>query len=413
MLLAPIKRHTLRTAMIALLTVVVWSSSPSIAVGLETVGGVDLASDPALAAAGPKVPMPAGVLRTIDGRTLWERQPHEQRAMASITKIMTALVVLEEADPAETVTVSPNAAAVKESGVDLVAGERFTVQQLLEAVLVPSANDAAYALAEHVAGSEDAFVELMNAKAAELGLGQTRFANPHGLDEPGHYTCAADIATLTTVAMADPRFAEIVSKPAISWTSGGVTKRHESSNKLLGAYEGMLGGKTGWTNGAGYSVVLTAERQGISLVAVVLGGTSESDRFAQARSLFDWGFAHYKMTEVASQDTTAGLVPVADYLDRTVPAIVSGDAVVPVFDLDGEVTSRVDLVGEIDAPVEAGDRLGTLTVVQGTRLLAQVPVVAAQDVAEPDAMDAVGIWFTRVWRTMFGGELQAAPVRVM
>lgn len=413
MLRTPLTQRMLRPLIIALLSVAVAVSSPLTAVAVETIGGVAIADDPARAAAAPAVPMPAGVLRTTDGRTLWEREPHEQRAMASITKIMTALVVLDEADPTETVVVSPAAAAVKESGVDLVAGERFTVQQLLEATLVPSANDAAFALAEHVAGSEAAFVELMNKKAAELGLGETHYSNPHGLDEPGHYTCAGDIATLTTVAMADPRFSAIVSKPSISWTSGGVTKVHESSNKLLGAYDGMLGGKTGWTNDAGYSVVLTARRGEIGLVAVVLGGTSENDRFVQARSLFDWGFTHYAMTEVASEDTTAGLVPVTDYLDRTVAATVASDAVVPVFDLDGEVTSRLDLVSEIDAPVEAGDRLGTLTVVQGTRLLAQVPVVAAEDVAEPDAMDAIGIWFTRVWRTMFGGELQAAPVRVM
>lgn len=413
MLRAPIADRTVRAFIIAFLTAVMTLSSPVAAVSLETVGGVDVATDAARAAAVPPVQMPAGLLRTTDGRTLWEREPHEQRSMASITKIMTALVVLEKADFGETVVISANAAAVRESGVDLIAGERFTVEQLLEATLIPSANDAAYALAEHVAGSEDAFVALMNEKAADLGLGQTCFANPHGLDEPGHYTCAADIATLTQVAMADPRFAAIVGKPSITWTSGGVSKTYESSNKLLGSYEGMLGGKTGWTNRAGYSVVLTAERQGIQLVAVVLGGSSESDRFAQARALLDWGYAHYAMTQVASAETTAGLVPVSDYLDRTVTAAVSSDAVVPVFDLDGEVTSKLDLVSEIDAPVEVGDRLGTLTVVQGTRLLAQVPVVAAEDVAEPDAWDAIGIWFTRAWRTMFGGELQATPVRVM
>jgi len=409
----PVAQHTLRALIIALLVAVLSVASPVTAVSLESIGGISLAENSELVGAAPAVPMPAGVLRTSDGRTLWEREPHEERAMASITKIMTALVVLDNADLSASVAISPQAAAVKESGVDLVAGEHFTVQQLLEATLIPSANDAAYALAEHVAGSEDAFVGLMNQKAAELGLERSAFTNPHGLDEPGHYTCAGDIATLISVAMADPRFAEIVAKPSITWTSGGVSKVYESSNELLGEYEGMLGGKTGFTNQAGYSVVLEAERQGVGLIAVVLGGTSEDDRFEQARTLLDWGFEHYAITEVASGETTAGLVPVTDYLDRTVTAEVAEDALVPVFDLDGEVTSRLDLVSEIDAPVKAGDRLGTLTVVQGTRLLAQVPVVAAADVPEPDTWDSVGIWFTRVWRTMFGGELQATPVRVM
>lgn len=380
---------------------------------LESVGGVSIAEDSALAAEAPDVRMPAGILRTDDGRTLWEREPHQQRAMASITKAMTALVVLDEAELTETVTIGARAAAVSESGVDLVAGERFTVEQLLEAMLIPSANDAASALAEHVAGGEAEFVALMNEKAAALGLAHTVFTNPHGLDEPGHYTCAGDIATLMSVAMADPRFAAIVAKPGITWRSGGVSKVHENSNKMLGEYGGMLGGKTGWTNRAGYSVVLSARRQEIGLSVVVLGGTSEDDRFVQARKLLDWGFSHYKMTRIASAETTAGLVPVTDYLDLTVPARVAEDAAVPVFDLDGDVSARLDLVSEVDAPVVAGDRLGTLTVVQGTRLLAQVPVVAAADVPRPGLWDTVGVWFARAWRTMFGGKLQADPVRVM
>lgn len=380
---------------------------------VERVAGVAIAEEPALAETAPAVSMPSGVLRTTDGRTLWERDADDVRAMASITKVMTALVVLDKADPAAVVTISPAAAAVRESGIDLVAGQQLTVQQLLEAALIPSANDAAFALAEYVAGGEDAFVQLMNAKAAELGLTKTAFTNPHGLDEPGHHASANDVATLLSVAMADPRFAEIAGKQSVVLPSRGTMKRFETSNKLLGAYAGMLGGKTGWTNGAGFCLAASAHRDDIGLVAVVLGTGSEKERFAQTQALLDWGFQHYGLRQVASAEATAGLVPVSSYLDRTVPAIVESDAQVPVFDLDGEISSRLDLLGEVDAPVKAGQRLGTLTVVQGSRLLAQVPVVAAEDVEAPGAWDAFKIWTARVWRTAFGGQLQAAAVPMM
>ncbi|MDO8848442.1 MAG: D-alanyl-D-alanine carboxypeptidase family protein [Coriobacteriia bacterium] len=379
----------------------------------ESVGGVSIDADPALAAAVPAVSMPAGVLRTADGRTLWDRDAGAERAMASTTKIMTALVVLDRTELTERVTVTGGAAGVGEAEAGLVAGESYTVQQLLEAMLVRSGNDAALALAEHVAGDEDAFVALMNEKAVALGLSETAFTNPHGLDEDGHHTSAADLATLTTVAMADPRFAAIVNMLRVNVTAGGRTTTFESSNKLLGTYEGATGVKTGWTSDAGYCLVASAQRGSVSFIAVVLGTSSEDARFEQARTLLDWGFAHYAETQVAAKETTAGLVPVTDYLDRTVTAKVAEDAVVSVFDLDGEVVSRVDMIGEVEAPVVAGQRLGTLTVVQGERLLAQVPIVAAGDVPAPDAWDAAGIWFTRLWRRVFGGDLQASAVPVL
>jgi D-alanyl-D-alanine carboxypeptidase len=333
--------------------------------------------------------------------------------MASTTKIMTALVVLDRANLADTVTVSARGASVGEATADLAPGQTMTVQQLLEAMLVRSGNDAAFVLAEYVSGDVGSFVTLMNEKAAELGLSHTSFANPHGLDAEGHHTSAADLATLSVVAMADPRFASIVSMPSVSIASGGQRTTYESSNKLLGSYEGATGVKTGWTSDAGYCLVASARRGEIGFLGVVLGGKSEEDRFAQARELLDWGYEHYRMTPVATAEATAGLIPVTDYLDRTVAAVVAADAAVPVFDLDGEVVTRLDMLPEVDAPVTAGQRLGTLTVVQGSRLLAQVPVVASADVPPPEGWDVIGIWFTRLWRTVFGGQRQAAAVPVM
>jgi len=377
----------------------------------ETVGNATVAEDPTLRDVAPEVSMPSGILRTMDGRSLWSRDPDAERAMASTTKIMTALVVLEHAEMNDVVTVSRDAADVGEAEIGLRPGQQITVAMLLEGMLVRSGNDAAIALAEHVGGSVEGFVAMMNQKAADLGLVHSSFTNPHGLDEPGHYTSAEDLATLSTLAMSDSRFAEIVSQPSVMVDDGqGGAKRYQSSNKLLGAYDGANGVKTGWTDNAGYCLVASAERDGIGLVAVVLGTDSEDERFDEARALLDWGYEHYRPTQVATAETTTALVPVTDYLDRTVPAVVSEDVTVPVFDLDGEVSASADVVQEVEAPVSAGQRLGTLTVRQGERLLAQVPIVAAQDVAAPDTWERIGIWFTRIWRSVFGGQLQAPAV---
>lgn len=379
----------------------------------DVIGSQAVGTSGALFEAAPVVSMPAGVLRTKDGRTLWSRQAQDERAMASTTKIMTALVVLDNADLSEAVTVSARAAGVGEAEVDLVAGQTLTVGELLEATLVRSANDGAFALAEHVAGSVEEFVTLMNEKAAGLGLAHTSFANPHGLDAPGHYTSAEDLATLASIAMADPRFAGIVSKASVTVAGAGGLKRYDNSNKLLGSYEGADGVKTGWTNKAGYCVVASATRDQVGLIAVVLGTDDENERFSEARALLDWGFEHYAVTTVATAETTAALIPVTDYLDRSVAAVVAEDSAVPVFDLEGDISSSVDVVDDVDAPVAAGQRLGTLTIVQGDRLLVQVPLVAGEAVETPDAWSGVKIWFTRIWRSVFGGPLMASAEALM
>jgi D-alanyl-D-alanine carboxypeptidase (penicillin-binding protein 5/6) len=389
-------------------------ASPRQAVAADDlIGEVRVSQDPALASAAPEVSMPAGVLWTTDGRVLWERSADDQRAMASTTKIMTALVVLDSADLDDIVTVSERAARVGEAGVDLAAGQRLTVRELLEATLVRSANDAAFALAEHSAGSVERFVTRMNEKAQALGLEDTSFANPHGLDAPGHHTSARDLATLARVAMEDPRFAGMVAMPAVTVTGGAITKRYENSNKLVGSYSGATGVKTGWTNKAGYCVVASAQRNDIGLLSVVLGAGSEDDRFDQAKILLDWGFEHYAVQQLSSAEETVALVPVPDYLNRTVPAIVAETVKMPVFDLAGDVVWHVDVRESAPAPVAVGQPLGTLTVVQGDQVLAQVPILAAEDVPAPDLLDSIAIWFKRAWLSLSGGPIAQPAVRLM
>lgn len=375
----------------------------------DRVAGIPLAERSAWSTAAPDVDMPSGVLVTADGRELWSRAADAQRAMASTTKIMTAVVVLESVDDLdERVRVTGAADAVGESEAGLLPGESYTVRSLLEAMLVHSGNDAAAALAEHVAGSQPAFVELMNAKAQELDLKETRFANPHGLDEPGHHTSARDLATLARYALQIPEFRRIVGMPSMTLAGGRGERRFENSNKLIGRYPGATGVKTGWTNKAGYCLVASAERDGVSLVCVVLGTRSESERFAEARALLDWGFAHYRRRQVASAGTTVAVLPVRDYLDISVPAVVGETTSAAVFDLEGPLEATVTVPGALDAPVRRGERVGTLSVLQGDTLVVQVPVVAGADVEAPAWHERFRTWVARAWRRVFGGPQHAA-----
>ncbi|MDI6712270.1 MAG: D-alanyl-D-alanine carboxypeptidase family protein [Anaerosomatales bacterium] len=375
----------------------------------DRVAGVPLAERSAWSAAAPDLDMPAGVLVTADGRELWSRAADAPRAMASTTKIMTAVVVLESvADLEERVRVTAAADAVGESEAGLLPGESYTVRSLLEAMLVHSGNDAATALAEHVAGSQAAFVEKMNEKARELDLRETQFTNPHGLDEPGHHTSARDLATLARYALQIPEFRRIVGMPSMALVGERGERRFENSNKLIGRYPGATGVKTGWTNKAGYCLVASAERDGVSLVCVVLGTRSESERFAEARALLDWGFEHYRRRQVASAGTTVAALPVRDYLDVAVPAVVAETTSTAVFDLEGPLETTVTVPAAVDAPVRRGERVGTLGILQGDTLVAQVPVVAAGDVEAPAWYERLSVWVARAWRRLFGGPQQAA-----
>lgn len=226
------------------------------------------------------------------GVVLAERNSDEQRAPASITKILTVLVALESADPSEMVTVSSRAAATGEREIDLVAGEQVALDALIKAAMVHSANDAATAIAEHVGGSVDAFAEMMNAKAAELGMTRSHFVNPHGLDANGHVTSARDMLTLALAAMENPRFRDIVRARRMIFPDApdGTRRIGSSTNLMLDDYEGTNGIKTGFTNRALLTFVASASRDGRELYAVVLGTEERRSHFTAATALFDYGY---------------------------------------------------------------------------------------------------------------------------
>lgn len=377
--------------------------------GSDLVGGQPASVRGVPSALLPSVAMKEGELVTSDGTVLWARTPTERRPMASITKIMTAVVAMENASPDLMITVPKIAAKVGESTADLQAGQVLPLRVLLRDLLVKSGNDAADTIAIGVGGSVEKFVAMMNAKAAQLGLKDTHFANPHGLDAPGHYTTAADLGVLARYAMTKQMFRGIVSVPSIVIGTGKNAHRAASTNTLLTNYAGANGVKTGFTNGAGYSFLASAQRNGVELYAVVLGTGSDKARFAEARTLLDWGFAHYRPQTLASAGTVVSQTRVSDYLDTVVPDAVSSDATATVFDLDGPITRTVSAQTSVRAPVSRGQRLGLLTFTQRGRVIASAPLVATQDVAAPNWVERVGIAFQRLWRAVSGGARTSSP----
>jgi D-alanyl-D-alanine carboxypeptidase (penicillin-binding protein 5/6) len=368
----------------------------------DLVDGVPASKRSLTASALPDVTMRAGALVDGEGRVLWSRRETERRSMASITKIMTAVVALEHAELTSTVTIPRASGQVGESTAFLRPGEKLPMDQVLEALLVKSGNDAAVAIARSVAGSDEAFVTMMNEKATELGLKNTHFANSHGLDAPGHYTTAADLAVLGRYAMTKPRFREIVKMKSVTIGSGRRKETLQSTDLLIGNYAGAIGIKTGFTDGAGYSVLSAAEREGLTLYAVVLGTSSELERFREARELLDWGFAHYRAQQLAVAGTVVAEASVSDYLDRRVPAAISRDETVSVLDVSGPITRTVT-VGTLPAPIKRGQIVGVAEFTQAGKMISQVPLVATEDVKRPSLFERAWIGAVRGWRKVFGG----------
>jgi D-alanyl-D-alanine carboxypeptidase (penicillin-binding protein 5/6) len=253
-----------------------------------------LVAAPRAGAAGPGDPfgnVAAAYLVKVDGRELWARNPDQRLAPGSLTKMMTGLLVLERADPGQVATVSREASRETGTRLGLEAGDRMLVIDLLAAALLGSANDACHALADHVAGSEKKFVTLMNARARELGLSGTRFANACGHDAPGLYSTARDLARLAEAAMGNPVFAKIagIVGGGISTADGGKNFPVENKNELIGRYRGAKGVKTGFTGSAGKCLVALAEREGKEVLLVLLNAP---DRWWKAEEILDAAFAN-------------------------------------------------------------------------------------------------------------------------
>ena len=321
------------------------------------------------------------------GTVLYEYNSHEALPPASVTKIMTMLLVMEAIDSGrigweDTVTASEAAAAKGGSQIYLKAGETMPVSTLLKAVAVSSANDAACALAEHIAGSESAFVEKMNARAAELGMENTHFVNCTGLDDDdsakNHRTSAYDIALMSRQLLTkhpDIKKFTTIWMDTIRDGAFGLA----NTNKLVRFYQGATGLKTGYTSQAGFCLSASAQRDGMELIAVVLGSDSSADRFSACKRMLDHGFATYAL--IAPELEAQLCVPVKLGKENTVSVKLSGDnALLIDKGQKNSVTTQIQLTDLVDAPVSQGQRLGTMTVKYGQQILAEIPLVAAEGV---------------------------------
>ena len=331
------------------------------------------------------------------GQVIFEKNADERRPVASVNKVMTILLTLEAVDEGrvsleDQVTVSPRAASMGGSQAFLDAEERYKLSELLKTVIVASANDSAVALAEHLAGTEESFVRLMNTRAEELGLTNTHYANCTGLPAQEHYTTARDVAKLSAQLDLHP----IYYRYSTIWMDeikhrGGRVTSLTNTNRLIRFYPGCDGYKTGSTNEARYCVSATAKKEGMRLIAVVLGTPAGQTRFDEARAMLEYGFANVQLVTPIAQGQA---------LDMTVPVRLGGRDEVSV--LSGGTCSLLErrgeknalsleaaLVEKVNAPVYAGDVLGEIRVKRGDEVVAVVPAVAGEDVQLPGMVDAL------------------------
>lgn len=309
---------------------------------------------------------------------VYGKNENRRHPMASTTKIMTALVAIENSDPSEEVTVSPAAVGVEGSSIYLSAGERQTMEALLYAMLLESANDAAAAIAIHIGGSIYGFADMMNEKAEELGLVDTHFMNPHGLADDEHYTTALELAKITASALENDLFHEIVStqKKTITVRNGEGVRVLRNHNKLLRSYPDCTGVKTGFTKKSGRCLVSAAEREGLRLIAVTLDAP---DDWRDHTAMLDFGFSLYR-----------GCVPYSAYTCR-IPVLLGERDSISLSLSDpqsfvlrrGEapVEARVEVNRYAIAPIQKGDRLGRVVYTQNGEEIAEAPLLASEDVA--------------------------------
>lgn len=318
------------------------------------------------------------------GTVLFAKNEHEQLEPASVTKIMTILLTMEAIDSGQltydtTVTASAHACSMGGSQIWLKENEQMTVDEMLKAVCVVSANDCAVALAEHLAGTEEAFVERMNQRAAELGMQDTHFVNATGLPAAGHVTSAYDIALMSReLILHHPDIRQYTT----IWmdTLRGGTSQLVNTNKLIRFYDGATGLKTGSTDSARFCLSATAERDGMELIATIMKDATSAQRFDDAKTLLSYGFANYALKTVVPEEALPP-IPVTLGTQETVqPVLADGGALLLEKAKAGTLTQSVTLAERVDAPVEQGAQLGTLTVTSGEEVVAELPLVAGEEV---------------------------------
>lgn len=374
--------------------VFVFSGLPAFATDIVAVAS-DITDLPVAAPVDPgNLPARSAILvDQATGTVLYEYNADEKLPPASVTKIMTMLLVFEAIEDGslsfdDTVVCSEHANSMGGTQIWLEPGEKMSVHDLLRAVATVSANDASVALGEHLAGSEEAFVRMMNERAAQLGMKNTNFVNATGFDAPGHLTTARDISAMSRELLSHPKVTEYTTIWLDSLRDGET--QLVNTNKLVRFYKGATGLKTGTTNGAGHCLAASAERDGFGLVAVVMGSKTSDDRFASARGLLDYGFANFD--SVALPDVTASLssVKVLGGEEETVRARTKTAQNVVVNRADKDKIEQIpELAADLEAPVFEGQTIGYVTVKVGGKEYARYPLVAQNAVEELTFFNAI------------------------
>ena len=380
--------------------------------GLRIQPAVQAQAEPAvqtLTVTPPQLTLPCRAAMLIDqtsGTVLYEMNADQTMPIASITKVMTLLLTFEAVHAGRltmdtAVPVSEHAYHMGGSQIWLEPGEQFTLDEMLKAICVSSANDAAVAVAELVGGSEPAFVQQMNARAAELGMEHTTFRNACGLDTEGHLSTARDVAIMSrTILNTCP---EVLHYTGI-WTDtlrGGATQL-VNTNKLLKRYNGITGLKTGTTSGAGVCISASATRDGLDLIAVVLGSLSSSERFTAATTLLDYGFAAYAAVPLPAMEDRPLLIKVKGSAEESVPLDYTAlpETLLMPKESAAALTAQLDLPQELEAPVQLGQTVGTVRILSRETQLGEYEVRAAADAEKMDFGTAFGL----LWDALTGCE---------
>ena len=360
---------------------------------------IETLSDDAIDISAPS----AILMEKTSGEVIYEKNAHEQRPPASVTKVMTMLLIVEAIERGDislddTVIASERAASFGGSCVFLEEGEKMSVDEMLKCITVVSANDCAVAMSEFLCGSEQAFVEKMNARAAELGLKNTHFCNCTGLfNDPEHYTSAYDLAVMSRELIKH----ELIKNYSTIWMDSirGGEFGLSNTNKLVYYYEGCTGLKTGFTNEAMYCLSATAERDGIEYIAVIMHGETIEKRNNDAKALLNFGFANYKLCPLRSDDVLPPVAVKLGVADSVQPVYSGEESALISKTGTADISYSVKLPDSVSAPVKEGQRLGTLTVSIGGEVFREVPLVAGSAVERANlfgiftnlAIDYIGI----------------------
>lgn len=341
---------------------------------------------------------PSAILMDYEtGSILFEKNPHEVRPCASITKVMTLCLIFEAIDSGKlsydtVITTSPYAASMGGSDIWLVEGEQMSANDMIKAIVVASANDAAVAMAEYICGSEDSFVAEMNKKAQELGMKETVFKNCNGLDEDGHVTSAYDVAIMSRELM---KHKDVFNYTSIwlDFLRDGATQI-VNTNKLLKSYDGITGLKTGTTSQAGACISATAQRDDLHLIAVVLGAASTTERFDDATTLLNYGFASYCSVkpEDPSEQLTAVNVTKGMESSVNVETNINGRFLMQKGN-ESDIDMEIKLKEEVEAPVKEGQELGRVVYKSNDKVLGEYPVTACSAVEKINFSDVFSILF--------------------